>query len=148
VVNAKAADEVMKRLDEAVKAGAKVLLGHKREGNIIHPTIIESVPSEALLIKDETFGPVIPLIKFASIDEVIKAINESDFGLQAGVYTNDLQTIKKLYRELEVGALAVNDGPGFRAEHFPFGGVKNSGLGREGVSYAIREMSVVKTLIY
>lgn len=148
VVNAKAADEIMRRLDQAVSFGAKVLLGHKREGNIIYPTIIENLKSECDLIKDETFGPVMPLLKFETIEEVIAELRTSSFGLQAGVFTHDLRVIKKLYSDLDVGALAVNDGPGFRAEHFPFGGMKESGMGREGVAYAIREMSVPKTLIF
>ncbi|MBL7665446.1 MAG: aldehyde dehydrogenase family protein [Bacteriovoracaceae bacterium] len=147
VVNKKAADEVMRRIEQAVKAGAKVLLGNKREGNIIYPTILENVPASCDLVKEETFGPVIPLISFKDIEEVIEQVNSSSFGLQAGVFTQNLQTIKLLFKKLEVGALAVNDGPGFRAEHIPFGGVKNSGLGREGVAYAIREMSYLKTLI-
>jgi acyl-CoA reductase-like NAD-dependent aldehyde dehydrogenase len=148
VVNAKAADEIMRRLDQAVQKGAKILHGHKREGNIIHPTIIENLDTECDLIKEETFGPVIPLLKFETLDEVIDQLKTSAFGLQAGVYTDDLRIIKRLYEELDVGALAVNDGPGFRAEHFPFGGMKESGMGREGVAYAIREMSAVKTLIF
>jgi acyl-CoA reductase-like NAD-dependent aldehyde dehydrogenase len=148
VVNAKAADEIMRRLDQAVEMGAKILTGHKREGNIIYPTVVENLRSQCDLIKEETFGPVIPLLKFTTIDEVIEQLKSSAFGLQAGVFTNDLRTIKLLYEELEVGALAVNDGPGFRAEHFPFGGMKESGMGREGVAYAIREMSAVKTLVF
>jgi acyl-CoA reductase-like NAD-dependent aldehyde dehydrogenase len=148
VVNAKAADEIMRRLDQAVQMGAKILTGHKREGNIIHPTVIENLVSHCDLIKEETFGPVIPLLKFNTIEDVIEELKNSAFGLQAGVFTNDLRTIKRLYEELEVGALAVNDGPGFRAEHFPFGGMKESGMGREGVAYAIREMSALKTLIF
>ncbi len=148
VVNAKAADEIMRRLDQAVQQGANILCGHKREGNIIYPTVLENLDIECDLIKDETFGPVIPLMKFSTLDEVLEQLKMSSFGLQAGVFTNDLRTIKRLYEELEVGALAVNDGPGFRAEHFPFGGMKESGMGREGVAYAIREMSAVKTLIF
>ncbi|MFZ4714784.1 MAG: aldehyde dehydrogenase family protein [Bacteriovoracaceae bacterium] len=148
VVNSRAADEIMKRLDEAVEKGAKILLGHKRVGNIISPTILENVDDQCMLVKDETFGPVMPLKKFSQIDTVIDLLSQSSFGLQAGVFTHDLRVIKKLFKELEVGALAVNDGPGFRAEHFPFGGMKLSGLGREGVSYAIREMSAIKTLIF
>jgi acyl-CoA reductase-like NAD-dependent aldehyde dehydrogenase len=148
VVNSKAADEIMRRLDQAVKMGGKVITGNKREGNIIHPTIIENVSDECDLIKDETFGPVLPLIKFSSLEEVLTQLKKSAFGLQAGVFTHDLRTIKRLYEELEVGALAVNEGPGFRAEHFPFGGMKESGMGREGVAYAIREMSALKTLIF
>ncbi len=148
VVSTKSADEIMHRLDEAVKMGAKVLAGNKREGNIIHPTLIESVDTESTLLKEETFGPVLPLIKFSKIDQVIEDLKRSRFGLQAGIFTNDLRIIKRLYAELEVGALCVNDGPGLRMEHFPFGGVKDSGSGREGVAYAIREMSCLKTLIF
>jgi acyl-CoA reductase-like NAD-dependent aldehyde dehydrogenase len=148
VVNSKSADEIMRRLNEAVEMGAKVLCGNKREGNIIHPTLIESVNAECSLLKEETFGPILPLIKFSQIEDVIDNLKQSRFGLQAGVFTNDLRVIKRLYEELEVGALCVNDGPGLRMEHFPFGGVKESGTGREGVAYAIREMSCLKTLIF
>lgn len=148
VVNSKAADEIMRRLEQAKSKGAKILTGHKREGNIIYPTIIENVNDDSDLVKEETFGPVIPLKSFKTIEEVISNLKTSSFGLQAGVFTHDLRVIKQLYEELEVGALAVNDGPGFRAEHFPFGGMKESGMGREGVAYAIREMSAVKTLIF
>lgn len=148
LVNKQSADNVEKRIKVAIEEeGASCLLGGKREGNIIHPTILENVSLTSELICDETFGPVIPLIKFTNLDEIIPIINGTGFGLQSGVFTNDIRAIEKLYDELEVGALAVNDGPGFRAEHFPFGGVKNSGLGREGVKYAIDEMSFLKTLI-
>lgn len=148
VVHKGSADQIMRRIEDAVKSGAKLLLGGKRDGNIIYPTILEDVNDQCELVKDETFGPVMPLRKFKNVDDVIELLKQASFGLQAGVFTNDLVTIKKLYEELEVGALAVNDGPGFRVEHFPFGGMKDSGLGREGVSYAIREMSVLKTLIF
>jgi len=90
---------------------------------------------------------VVPLRKFDDEAELVALINSSPFGLQAGVFTQNLALAKRLYNQLEVGLLAVNDGPGFRAEHFPFGGVKESGVGREGVSYAIREMSYQKTLV-
>lgn len=147
VANEQAADSVMRSVELAIAAGAKVLLGNKREGNIIYPTILENVPLDAELICEETFGPILPLIKFTDIDEVIKIVNSASYGLQSGVFTENLSVIKKLFNELEVGALAVNDGPGFRAEHFPFGGVKKSGLGSEGVRYTMREMAHRKTLI-
>lgn len=147
VVNTAAADEIEKRINDAINSGAVCLRGNKREGNIIHPTILENVPLEAQLIADETFGPVVPLIKFNELSEVIKIVNSAQFGLQAGVFTNNIKVIEKLFESLEVGALAVNDGPGFRAEHLPFGGVKDSGLGREGVRYAMEEMMYLKTLI-
>lgn len=147
VVSSHSADIVEARIQEAIKDGATCLLGNKREGNIIYPTILENVKPSSEVICEETFGPVVPLVKFNDLDEVIKIVNSSQYGLQSGVFTNDMRIIKKLFSELEVGALAVNDGPGFRAEHIPFGGVKDSGLGREGVRYAIEEMSFLKTVI-
>jgi lactaldehyde dehydrogenase/sulfoacetaldehyde dehydrogenase len=147
VVNEQAAISVEKRIQMAIDQGANLLLGGKRQGNMIEPTILENVPLTCELVADETFGPVVPLFKFDNVEDIISQINGTEFGLQSGVFTNNLQVIKLLFEKLEVGALAVNDGPGFRAEHLPFGGVKNSGLGREGVKYAIEEMSFIKTLI-
>lgn len=147
LISKKAADEVESLINEAIGGGANVLLGAKRSGNIIHPTILENLNKNSPIICNETFGPVIPLIKFDDINELIKDVNSTDYGLQAGVFTNDLRVIEQLYEELEVGSLAVNDGPGFRAEHFPFGGIKQSGIGREGIKYAINEMSVIKSLV-
>jgi len=105
------------------------------------------VPDDATLVAEETFGPVLPLRSFEDLSEVVSSVNSSPYGLQAGVFTQDLSVIRRLFDELEVGLLASNDGPGFRAEHFPFGGVKDSGVGREGIKYAIREMSYQKTLV-
>ncbi|SDZ74931.1 sulfoacetaldehyde dehydrogenase SafD [Microbulbifer marinus] len=147
LIHAAAADEVEERIHSAVAGGARVLLGNRREGNIIWPTILDNVPDEAALVAEETFGPVMPLRAFDTVDELVKLVNNSPFGLQAGVFTQNLALAKQLFNRLEVGLLAVNDGPGFRAEHFPFGGVKESGVGREGVRYAIREMSYQKALV-
>ncbi|QKX17789.1 aldehyde dehydrogenase family protein [Microbulbifer sp. YPW1] len=147
LIHTAAADEVEGRIQAAVDAGARVLFGHKREGNILWPTILDNIADDAELVAEETFGPVVPLRKFEDEAELVSLINSSPFGLQAGVFTQNLALAKRLYNQLDVGLLAVNDGPGFRAEHFPFGGVKESGVGREGVSYAIREMSYQKTLV-
>lgn len=147
VIHKAAADEIQTRIEDAVRKGATVALGNIREGNIIYPTILENAPDDCELMIEETFGPVMPLRRFNDLEEIIPLINNSQFGLQAGVFTQNLQTIRYLFEELEVGTLASNDGPGFRAEHFPFGGVKASGVGREGVKYAVREMSYQKTLV-
>ncbi|GAA5525950.1 sulfoacetaldehyde dehydrogenase [Microbulbifer aestuariivivens] len=147
LIHAGAADQVEQRVNAAVAAGARVLCGHKRAGNILWPTVLENVPDDAALVVEETFGPVIPLRRFDNIEEVVDLVNNSAFGLQAGIFTQHLGLAKMLFNRLEVGLLALNDGPGFRAEHFPFGGVKESGIGREGVRYAIREMSYQKTLV-
>ncbi len=147
VINTRAADEVKQRIDQAVELGANVLLGNKREGNIIYPTILDNVADNCDLMVEETFGPVMPLRSFSTLDELIPLINNSAYGLQGGVFTQNLAVAKFLFEELDIGTLAVNDGPGFRTEHFPFGGVKASGVGREGIKYAIREMSFTKTLV-
>lgn len=147
LINSLAADHVKARIDEAVACGATLALGGEREGNIIYPTILENVSDDCGVMSDETFGPVMPLRRFSELDEIIAVINNTPFGLQAGVFTNDFRVMRRLFEELDVGTLATNDGPGFRAEHFPFGGVKQSGIGREGVKYAIREMSFQKTLV-
>jgi acyl-CoA reductase-like NAD-dependent aldehyde dehydrogenase len=135
-------------LQSALKAGATLIYGNERDGNILAPTILENVRSDMELVAEETFGPVIPLFKFSAIDEVIDEVNRSPYSLQSGVMTNNLSIIKKLQNALEVGSINVNAGPGFRADHMPFGGVKESGIGKEGLRYAIREMSYQKNLIF
>ncbi len=148
VVSEKVAEDALRRIESAVASGAKLLMGGKRQGALLWPTIVENVSMDCELVADETFAPIIPLFKFSQIEEVIKLINSSDFGLQSGLFTNKLDIIKKFYSEIEVGAVAINDGPGYRKEHLPFGGVKKSGIGREGVKYAIEEMSYTKSLIF
>jgi acyl-CoA reductase-like NAD-dependent aldehyde dehydrogenase len=147
LINSVAADLVKSRIDDAISGGATLLAGNIRDGNIIYPTILENVSEEMEVVREETFGPVVPLFKFSNIDDVIKKINDSPYALQSGIFTNDLSVIKKLHDKLEVGSVNVNAGPGFRADHMPFGGVKDSGIGREGLRYAIREMSYQKNLI-
>jgi acyl-CoA reductase-like NAD-dependent aldehyde dehydrogenase len=147
VIDARAADEIERRIGDAISRGGVLAHGGGRRGNVIDPTVIEEVPDDCELIAQETFGPVLPLRRFTDLDEVVALINAGSYGLQAGVFTRDLTIARRLFEELEVGTLAVNDGPGFRAEHFPFGGVKGSGIGREGIRYAIREMSFQKTLV-
>jgi len=147
LVNSSAADLVEKMIQDAILLGAKVLWGNKRVGNIIHPTVLENLQSNCLLLKEEAFGPVIPLISFRNISEVIKQLKKSGFGLQAGLFTYNQQTIEEFQNECEVGTLLINEGPGFRAENFSFGGVKNSGFGREGITYAMKEFSTLKNTI-
>jgi acyl-CoA reductase-like NAD-dependent aldehyde dehydrogenase len=147
LVSSSAADAVMGMIGEAVGGGARVLAGNRREGNLVHPTVLTDVPEGAAIATTEVFGPVLPVWTFESLDALVARVNGQPLGLQAGLFTHDLRIAKELFERLEVGTLALNDGPGFRAEHLPFGGVKESGLGREGVRYAMREMSYRKTLI-
>jgi acyl-CoA reductase-like NAD-dependent aldehyde dehydrogenase len=144
VIHESAARQIHERIKQACYLNAKLLVGGQREGSIVFPTVMDEVPMQADLIAEETFGPVIAMQSFERLEDVIQKVNRSQYGLQAAVFTQDMQVAQRLYQNLEVGALIVNDGPGFRAEHFPFGGVKASGLGREGVGYAIKAMSYQK----
>ena len=95
----------------------------------------------------EVFGPVVTVTRYTQFEEALEALNDSEFGLQAGVFTRDVERVFRAYRDLEVGTVLVNESPTFRAEHMPYGGVKDSGLGREGVPYAIEEMTELKLLV-
>ena len=148
MISAEAAQRVDERVSEAVAAGATVLRRGHREAALLPPVVLRDVPETAALVRTETFGPVLPIASFDSTDECVRLVNSTDYGLQAGIFTNDLQLSRRLYRELDVGAVVVNGGPGFRIESIPFGGVKKSGLGREGVVCAVREMTEEKCLIF
>ncbi|MCL7463526.1 aldehyde dehydrogenase family protein [Phaeovulum sp. NW3] len=147
VIDAAAADEIMARLTAAQSMGARLLAGGTREGNLIAPTVVADVTPEMKLVAEETFGPVLALRPFVDLDAAMAEVNGSDYGLQAGIFSNDHAAIRKLTRGLQVGGIMVNEGPDFRAEHVPFGGIKQSGLGREGVRIAMREMSEPRVVI-
>jgi acyl-CoA reductase-like NAD-dependent aldehyde dehydrogenase len=147
VISIESAIKIQATLNRAVEDGATLLLGGEVTEALIEPTIIENVDKDSDLINEETFGPILPLFKFADLDEVVTSINSTPFGLQAGIFTNNLAKAKLFYQQVDVGTVIVNDGPGFRQEHLPFGGVKDSGMGREGIKYAISEMSYIKQLI-
>ena len=147
VINERAAEDVLSSVEDAVAQGAKVLMGGTRQGTLVAPTIVDEVPADADLVAEETFGPVIPVRTFTDPDAVIEEINAGRYGLQAGVFTNDHRLVRHFGRNLQVGGVMINEGPDFRVEHVPFGGVKGSGLGREGVRIAIREMSETKVVI-
>jgi len=147
VIDLPAAAEVERRIKQAADAGGQLLMGGTRDNALVAPAVIDEVPLSAELIAKETFGPVISIRSFSDLDVVVDEVNNSPFGLQAGVYSNDHAAIRMLARNLQVGGLMVNEGPDFRAEHVPFGGVKSSGIGREGVRITIREMSESRVLI-
>lgn len=147
VIDTAAATEVMARIQEAMAGGAKCLAGGSRDGTLVAPTVLADMQPDCRLLQHETFGPVIALRSFSDLDACINEVNTSAYGLQAGVFTNDHAVIRRLSRQLQVGGLMVNEGPDFRAEHVPFGGVRTSGLGREGVRIAMREMSETHVVI-
>ena len=147
VIDLAAAEEIMLRLSEAQAQGARLLAGGTRTGTLIAPTVVSEVSPAMKLVAEETFGPVLALRPFADLDTAMAEINGSDYGLQAGIFSNDHAAIRTLTRGLQVGGIMVNEGPDFRAEHVPFGGIKRSGLGREGVRIAMREMSEPRVVI-
>ena len=132
---------------EAKKAGAKILCGGGREGNMLQATVLEHVPRKAKIERLEAFGPVTLLAKFDDFDEALRIVNDSDYGLQAGVFTNDLAHAMQAWDTLAEGGVVVGDIPSFRVDNMPYGGTKFSGLGREGVRYAIEDMTERRLLV-
>lgn len=131
---------------KAVAQGAKVLLGGKRTGALLEPTIIDEVPRDADMVVHESFGPLAPILNFKDIDDAIALSNSTAYGLSSGVVTNNMQYIMRFVKELKVGTVNVNEVPGYRIESSPFGGIKDSGLGiKEGVIEAIKCFTFVKT---
>ncbi len=134
-------------VNEAVKDGAEVLFGGKRNETYFEPTIITNTKNEMKVCSLEVFGPVVTIEKYTNFSDAVKNVNDSEYGLQAGVFTNGIDEMNQAYNELEVGGVIVNDVPTFRVDHMPYGGIKNSGFGREGVKYSIFEMLEPKLLV-
>ncbi|MBK7643909.1 MAG: aldehyde dehydrogenase family protein [Planctomycetes bacterium] len=134
-------------ITEARAAGAKLLCGGTRAGALLEATLLEDVPEDAQLVCAEAFGPVAVLSRFRDFDAALAQVNRSRFGLQAGVFTRDLYKAQRAWDELEVGAVLIGDVPSFRVDHMPYGGVKDSGTGREGPRFAIEEMTQLRMLV-
>lgn len=134
-------------IEEAVSQGARVLLGGKRLGTVLEATVLTNVKPEMKVSCQEVFGPVVTVSSYRQFSDAIAALNQSDYGLQAGVFTQDINKVFHAFRHLEVGAVLANEIPTFRADHMPYGGVKDSGLGREGVRAAIEDMTEPRLLV-
>ena len=133
-------------MNEAVAQGAKLVAGNKRTGALYSPTLVDHVTPEMTLVKQETFGPVSPVIRFETIDEAIAISNSTAYGLSSAVCTNRLDYITRFVSELQVGTVNVREVPGYRLELTPFGGIKDSGLGyKEGVLEAMKSFTNTKT---
>ena len=146
VIDEAAATLFEARVNEAVAEGARLLVGNQREGALYSPTVIDKVRPEMTVVRDETFGPVSPIIAFRNIDEAIAISNGTRFGLSSSVCTNRLDYITRFVNELQVGTVNVREVPGFRLELTPFGGIKDSGLGyKEGVQEAMKSFTNLKT---
>jgi glyceraldehyde-3-phosphate dehydrogenase (NADP+) len=148
MINEGEAKRIERWVDEAVKAGAKVLTGGKRRGAIYEPTVLADVPAGARVDVDEVFAPTVNLYPVKDLDEAIARANAVDFGLHAGVFTKDLNKAFKAIRELDVGGVVVNDSSDYRIDMMPFGGVKRSGLGREGIKFALQEMTEPRVVCF
>jgi acyl-CoA reductase-like NAD-dependent aldehyde dehydrogenase len=147
MVDANAASRTQKWVDEAVQLGGKVLLGGRADANFFAPTVLTDVPVTAQVCSNEAFAPLVVAFRYRDIDDAIRQVNDSFFGLQTGVFTNDLAGAWKAFHELEVGGVIVNDVPTYRIDHMPYGGVKDSGLGREGIRYAIEDMTEIRIMV-
>jgi acyl-CoA reductase-like NAD-dependent aldehyde dehydrogenase len=146
VINERSAVLFQNRVVDAVKKGAKLLHGNDRQGAIFPPTVVDHVPYDCELVREETFGPAIPMIRVKDIDDAIRVSNSTAYGLSSGVCTDKLDYITRFVAELEVGTVNVWEVPGYRIEMSPFGGIKDSGLGyKEGVVEAMKSYTNIKT---
>ncbi|MEW6730122.1 MAG: aldehyde dehydrogenase family protein [Acidobacteriota bacterium] len=134
-------------VSEACKNGAQLLCGSHRVGSLFEPTVLTGVSPEQRVSCQEVFAPVVTLDTYDEFEEALALIDSSDYGLQAGIFTRDLPAIFRAYQQLKVGGLIVGDIPTYRADHMPYGGTKQSGIGREGIRYAMEEMTELKTLV-
>jgi glyceraldehyde-3-phosphate dehydrogenase (NADP+) len=147
MVDAAAAQRTQRWVDEAVQLGGRIVAGGKADGAFFQPTILENVPVEAQVCSNEAFAPLVVVFPFSDFDDAVRQVNDSSFGLQTGVFTNDLANSWKAFNELEVGGVIVNDIPTYRIDHMPYGGVKDSGLGREGLRWSIEDMTELRIMV-
>ena len=147
MVDGAAARRTQDWVDEARALGGTVLLGGTSDGNFFAPTILTGVPVHAKVCSNEAFAPLVVAFPFRDMDDAIRQVNDSFFGLQTGVFTNDLGAAWSSFHELEVGGVIVNDIPTYRIDHMPYGGVKDSGLGREGLRWAIDDMTEIRIMV-
>jgi glyceraldehyde-3-phosphate dehydrogenase (NADP+) len=147
MVDEAAAARTQRWVDEAVQLGGRVVAGGKANGAFFEPTILENVPVEAQVCSNEAFAPLVVVFPFTDFGDAIRQVNDSFFGLQTGVFTNDLAHAWQAFNELEVGGVIVNDIPTYRIDHMPYGGVKDSGQGREGLRWSIEDMTELRIMV-
>ncbi len=147
MVDAGSAQRTQRWVDEAIAAGGRALSGGRADGQAYPATVLVDVPRDAKVCSMEAFAPVVVAFPFDDFERVIEAVNDSAFGLQAGVFTNDLANTWRAFEELQVGGVIINDVPTYRIDNMPYGGVKDSGLGREGVRFSIEDMTEIRILV-
>jgi len=141
-------DRILSWIDEASSVGARVLTGGALDGELLRPTVVADAPADAKVSCEEVFGPLCTVVAYDTLNEAIGLANGTRYGLQAGIFTGDLQTAFRAARELEFGGVTVNEAPTFRADQMPYGGVKDSGNTREGPAYAVREMTEERLVVF
>jgi acyl-CoA reductase-like NAD-dependent aldehyde dehydrogenase len=147
MVDAGQAERTQRWVDEAVQLGGRVVTGGHAKGAFFEPTVLENVPVEAQVCSNEAFAPLVVVFPFSDFGAAIRQVNDSFFGLQTGVFTNDLTNAWQAFNELEVGGVIVNDIPTYRIDHMPYGGVKDSGQGREGLRWSIEDMTELRIMV-
>jgi glyceraldehyde-3-phosphate dehydrogenase (NADP+) len=147
MVDEAAARRTQSWVDEAVGMGGKVLLGGTADGSLYPPTVLVDTPREAQVCSNEAFAPLVVAFRYRDFGDAVRQVNDSFYGLQAGVFTNDLSRSWQAFNELEVGGVIVNDIPTYRIDHMPYGGVKDSGLGREGLRWSIEDMTELRLMV-
>ncbi|WP_260412221.1 aldehyde dehydrogenase family protein [Alkalihalobacillus sp. TS-13] len=148
LINEKEAIRVERLVEEALDKGAELLEGGIREGAFYSPTVLTNIPEDCTIAKEEIFGPVVLLYPVADLETAIEKANDVRYGLQAGIFTNDVRKVHMAIEKLDVGGIMINDSSDYRIDAMPFGGMKNSGLGREGIKFSIKEMTETKVVCY
>jgi acyl-CoA reductase-like NAD-dependent aldehyde dehydrogenase len=147
MISEKEAERLKGWIDGAVSAGATLLCGGKLEGAMLEATLLEGVPENCDADREEAFGPLANLSRFSDWSEALERVNDSKFGLQTGIFTRDIHQVLEAWDDLDVGGVVVNDVPSYRVDNMPYGGVKESGLGREGIRFAMEDMSEIRNLV-
>jgi len=147
MISAREAERLEGWIQSAVEAGGRVLCGGTRNGAMLDATLLENVPRDQKICVEEAFGPVAVLSRFADFEDALVELNDSKFGLQAGIFTRDIYKVQKAWDELDVGGVIIGDVPSWRVDNMPYGGVKDSGLGREGVRFAMEDMTEIRNLV-
>ena len=147
LISKDAADFVQELIDDAIKKGAKLLIGNKRDGNLIYPTLFDKVTVDMRIAWEEPFGPVLPILRVKTVDEAVKITNDSEYGLQASVFSKNIDAIFGISARLDVGTIQVNGKTERGPDHFPFVGVKSSGMGTQGIRYSIEAMTRTKSIV-
>jgi glyceraldehyde-3-phosphate dehydrogenase [NAD(P)+] len=148
LINSSQVERVHRLVVDAVEKGAKLLMGGRFEGNYYQPTVLDYVPREAEIMWEEIFGPVLPIARVRDVGEALEIASAQRYGLDSCVFTNNFYRMWSVAKRLQVGSVTVNDMPRHGVGYFPFGGVKESGIGREGIGYSIDEMTVLKTIVF